>query len=192
METLDFLKDFDAKLQQLIKIQEEFEKQRKNYFDVPVVRKTSLKKPAAKTYNDVEKSSLESFKSRHLVKSGRCKISSMAREKIRKARRGIPATEEYDTRGRSAFRKCTEDCFLYKCIGREAKSRFRDIWKDGKFGRGARQNTIVLEVEPPLLADIRKNGNNLIIEYSLDRRGRSIDSIAIKNRDQMYCHLERY
>ena len=141
-----------------------------------------------KTYTEVQENSVRNFRSRHLISSGRSRLSSLAKEKLRRSRYSSkPPTERYDTLSENV-----RQCHLWECIGTQGRSRLRKIWKLGYFGSQTTQNTFILEVNPPLLADVRRVGKELIIEYSQPRRIRNIDSIAIKNREEKYCHLERY
>ena len=141
-----------------------------------------------KTYTEVQENSVRNFRSRHLISSGRRRLSCLAKEKLRRSRYSSkPPTERYDTLSENV-----RQCHLWECIGTQGRSRLRKIWKLGYFGSQTTQNTFILEVNPPLLADVRRVGKELIIEYSQPRRIRNIDSIAIKNREEKYCHLERY
>ena len=141
-----------------------------------------------KTYTEVQENSVRNFRSRHLISSGRRRLSCLAKEKLRRSRYSSkPPTERYDTLSENV-----RQCHLWECIGTQGRSRLRKIWKLGYFGSQTTQNTFILEVNPPLLADARRVGKELIIEYSQPRRIRNIDSIAIKNREEKYCHLERY
>ena len=144
-----------------------------------------------KSYSEVEDNSLYSFKSKHLVSSSRPRIAAHARQVIRKSR-GI---EEFDTTERGSFSRAMSKCPLYNGMGELARSRFREIWQKGYFtlrnGNTARQNTIVLDNKPLLLADIRKQGHYLVIEYSHGRRNKNIDDIAYKNHYNKYYHLDR-
>ena len=141
-----------------------------------------------KTYTEVQENSVRNFRSRHLISSGRSRLSCLAKEKLRRSRYSLkPPTERYDTLSENV-----RQCHLWECIGTQGRSRLRKIWKLGYFGYQTTQNTFILEVNPPLLADVRRVGKELIIEYSQPRRIRNIDSIANKNREEKYCHLERY
>ena len=141
-----------------------------------------------KTYTQFQENSIKNFRSRHLISSGRSRLSSVAEEKLRRSRYSFkPATERYDTLSENV-----RQCSMWECIGTQGRSRLRKIWKLGYFGTHTTQNTFILEVNPPLLADVKRAGKELVVEYSQPRRIRNIDSIAIKNQQEKYCHLERY
>ena len=148
-----------------------------------------------KTYTEVEDSSLYSFKSRHLISSSRPRIAAHARQVIRGKSRGIEEFETKEDGKKMPFSRAIRKCMLYNGLGLEAKSRFREIWEKGYFtlrnGNTAHQNSIVLDNDPLLLADIRKEGDILVIEYSHGRRNKTIDDIALKNHYNKYYHLDR-
>ena len=90
-----------------------------------------------KTYTEVQENSVRNFRSRHLISSGRSRLSSLAKEKLRRSRYSSkPPTERYDTLSENV-----RQCHLWECIGTQGRSRLRKIWKLGYFGSGVEMKT---------------------------------------------------
>ena len=129
------------------------------------------------TYTELNSNSNESFRSRHLVEMS-CRRSLKSKLS---GKRDFTEIVNCDR---------LRQFDLYNGARAQGKRRLRQIIKKGYFGSGTRQNTFILDVSPPLLADVRKSSNHLIVRYTRLTR-QSIDDIAIKNHHNLYCHLER-
>ena len=142
-----------------------------------VVTNTITNNKMTQTYTELDSHSSDSFKSRHLVAMS-CRRSLKSRLS---GKRDFIETISCDR---------LRQFDLYNGARAQGKRRLRQIIKKGFFGSGTRQNTFILDVSPPLLADVRKSSNHLVIRYTRLTR-QSIDDIAIKNHQNLYCHLER-